>query len=78
MSGLIKDRSMESFQLLLIIIAMVATIAVVVVGVVSFATHGEWYQKHANRLMRARVIFQGIVLAVIAVVAWIFWLSDPT
>ncbi|MCH7487014.1 MAG: HIG1 domain-containing protein [Proteobacteria bacterium] len=69
---------MESFQLALMIIALVATLAVVVVGVVSFATHGEWYIKHANQLMRARVIFQGIVLAVIAVVAWIFWISGPS
>ena len=69
---------MEGFQLALIIIAMVATIAVVVVGVVSFATHGEWYVKHANQMMRARVIFQGIVLAVLASVAWIFWLSGPS
>ncbi len=69
---------MESFQLALMIIALVATLAVVVVGVVSFATHGEWYIKHANQLMRARVIFQGIVLAVIAVVAWIFWISSPS
>lgn len=69
---------MESFQLALMIIALVATLAVVVVGVVSFATHGEWYIKHANQLMRARVIFQGIVLAVIAVVAWIFWISGSS
>lgn len=69
---------MEGFQLALIIIAMVATIAVVIVGVVSFATHGEWYAKNANKMMRARVIFQGFVLALIAVVAWIFWLSDPS
>ncbi len=69
---------MEGFQLALMIIAMVATIAVVIVGVVSFATHGEWYIKHANQMMRARVIFQGIVLAVIAVVAWVFWISGPS
>ena len=69
---------MESFQLALMIIAMVATLAVVVVGVVSFATHGEWFVKHSNQMMRIRVIFQGIVLAVIAVVAWIFWLSGPS
>lgn len=69
---------MEGFQLALMIIAMVATVAVVVVGVVTFATHGEWYVKHANQLMRARVIFQGVALAVIAVVAWLFWLSGPS
>ena len=69
---------MEGFQLALVIIAMVATIAVVIVGVVSFATHGDWYTENANKMMRVRVIVQGFALALIAVVAWVFWLSGPS
>jgi len=43
-------------------IAMFATLGVVVVGVISFAVHGNFYRRHSNNLMRARVAFQAIAL----------------
>lgn len=52
-------------------VAMFATLAVLVVGVVSFAVHGRFYVKNANRLMRARVILQAIALAIFAVIMWL-------
>ncbi len=64
---------MESLQLALMIFAMVATLVVLVVGVVSFATHGESYIQHANKLMRTRVFVQGLVLAVCALIALVVW-----
>ncbi len=52
-------------------LAMVATLAVLVVGIVSFAVHGQFYIKNANKLMRARVILQGIALLIFAVIMWL-------
>ncbi len=52
-------------------LAMVATLVVLVVGILSFAVHGKFYLKHANNLMRARVIFQGAALAFLAAILWI-------
>ena len=51
--------------------AMLATLAVLVVGVVSFAVHGQFYVKNANKLMRARVVLQGVALLVFAVIMWL-------
>jgi len=51
--------------------AMLATLAVLVVGVVSFAVHGQFYVKNANKLMRARVIMQGIALLIFALIMWL-------
>ena len=50
--------------------AAFATLLVLVIGVVSFAVHGRFYQRHANNLMRARVLFQGIALALLAAILY--------
>ena len=46
--------------------AMAATLVVLVVGVVSFGLSGDFYKRHSNNLMRARVLFQGIAVALFA------------
>jgi hypothetical protein len=45
---------------------MAATVLVLFTGVISFAINGDFYAKHANRLMVARVVFQGVALALFA------------
>lgn len=46
--------------------AMLATLAILVVGLIGFARNGEFYKRNANKLMRARVIGQGIALLIFA------------
>ena len=46
--------------------ALIAVFAVLIIGIISFAVHGRFNAKHSNNLMRARVIFQGIAIAVFA------------
>ncbi len=53
-------------------LAMFATLAVVMVGIISFAVHGKFYQRHSNNLMRLRVVFQALALAVFAVLMYGF------
>lgn len=55
----------------LLIFGMVATLVVVVVGVVSFAAHGQFYQRNSNYLMRLRVVLQGLSVAVLAFMVWL-------
>ncbi len=64
-------NSMDTLLSYLLGAAMFATLAVLVVGVVSFAVHGRFYVKNANKLMRARVILQAIALAVFALITWL-------
>ena len=52
-------------------VAILATFAVVAVGIISMAVHGDFYMRNANKMMRLRVIFQGIAVAIIAFIAWV-------
>ncbi|MEE8350689.1 MAG: twin transmembrane helix small protein [Rhodospirillales bacterium] len=47
-------------------LAMAVTLVVLIIGIVSFGVHGEFYKRHANNLMRARVVFQGVAVAIFA------------
>ena len=47
--------------------AMLCTLLVLVIGVVSFAVHGNFYKKNSNKLMRLRVLLQGLALLFFAI-----------
>jgi len=64
-------NSMETLLSISLGLAMAATLAVLVIGVVSFAVHGRFYIKNANKLMRARVIAQGIALLIFGLIMWL-------
>jgi hypothetical protein len=51
----------------LLIALMLATVAVLVTGIVLMARGGEANAKYGNKLMVARVAFQGAALAVVVV-----------
>ncbi len=51
-------------------LAMFATLVVLVIGIVSFAVHGQFYQRHSNHLMRLRVLLQGIAVAIFALITY--------
>ncbi len=51
--------------------AMLATLLVLVVGVVSFGVHGDFYLRHANNLMRLRVLLQSIAVAILALIVYL-------
>lgn len=59
-------NSMETVLPYLLGAAMFATLAVLVTGIISFAVHGDFYLRHANHLMRMRLIMQGIAVAIFA------------
>ena len=48
-----------------IIAAVVATALVLLFGVLTFARGGDFNRKHANRIMRYRIIAQAIAIAII-------------
>lgn len=57
---------MSGFFFTLMIIAMFLTLAVLGVGIVSMIKGGEFNAKYGNKLMKMRVIMQGIALACFA------------
>lgn len=50
---------------ILLFAAVALTLAVLVVGIVSMARGGEFNRRNANRLMRLRVLFQAIAIAIV-------------
>ncbi len=54
---------MSTAFLILMTIAMFAVLGVLITGIFSMAKGGAFNQKYGNRLMRARVILQGVALA---------------
>ncbi len=57
---------MHSFLPVLVVAFALATLSVLIVGVVSMVRGGEFNRRNSNRLMRARVILQGVTLALLA------------
>ncbi|MCR9221665.1 MAG: twin transmembrane helix small protein [Alphaproteobacteria bacterium] len=53
---------MTGFAIFLMVAAMLITLGIVFAGVFSMARGGEFNQKWANKLMRARVIMQFVAL----------------
>ena len=64
-------RQMDWVLSILLGFAMLATVAVLAVGVISFGVHGDFYMRNANKLMRLRVIFQGIAVAIFALIGYL-------
>jgi hypothetical protein len=52
-------------------IACLAVLAVLVIGVTGFARGGDFNRKHANRIMRLRLLLQAIAVALIVAFVWL-------
>ncbi|MGQ0677751.1 MAG: twin transmembrane helix small protein [Rhodospirillales bacterium] len=56
---------MKTFLTVLLVLAMLATLGVLLIGVVGMIRGGD--PRRSNRMMRMRVVLQGVALAVLAV-----------
>ncbi len=61
-------RYMDTVLSIFLGLAMLTTLAVVAVGIISFGVHGDFYMRNANKIMRFRVISQGVAVALLAVI----------
>ena len=59
---------MSGAFVIFIVIVMVLTLGVLVAGVIGMATGGEFNRRYANKLMRARVLFQAIAVGLFAII----------
>lgn len=58
---------MKTVFFVLVLIAMLITLGVLATGIIAMARGGEFNAKYGNKLMRARVIAQGVAIALFAV-----------
>lgn len=52
---------------ILVVIALLAVLAILMFGIGSFGKGGEFHRKHANKIMRWRIIAQAVAVIVILV-----------
>ena len=57
---------MSGFLVPLMIFAMIATLGVLFFGIFTMARGGEFNRKHSNKIMRARIVMQGLALLLFA------------
>ena len=60
---------------ILIIIGLILVFIVLVMGLVSMLAKGDFNKKYSNKLMRLRVITQGIIILIFALVFLIKFLD---
>lgn len=51
--------------------ATLAVLVILMIGIGGFARGGDFNKKHANRIMRLRIIAQAIAIALILLFVWI-------
>ncbi|NBB82554.1 MAG: twin transmembrane helix small protein [Alphaproteobacteria bacterium] len=61
---------MSTFFLVLAIVSAIAVLASLATGVVGMARGGDFNAKYGNKLMRARVVLQGVALLFFALALW--------
>jgi hypothetical protein len=54
-----------------LLIFMLLALLMVIIGIVAMALNNNFYKTNSNKLMRMRVLFQGIALIILAVVVWL-------
>ena len=59
---------MSEFLVPLMFFAMLATLGVLFFGIFTMARGGDFNRKHSNRIMRARIVLQGLALLLFAVI----------
>ena len=57
---------MNSFSIIALVAAMLSVLIVMGLGIFSMIKGGAFNRKYGNRLMQARVVFQGVALALLA------------
>ena len=59
-----------SFGDYLMLIFMLLALLMVIIGIIAMVMNNNFYKTNSNKLMRMRVLFQGITLIILAVVVW--------
>ena len=61
----------DKFLPLVLIVCMFVALLVVLIGVIAMAKNGNFNKKYSNKLMRLRVLFQGVAVIVFAAIIYL-------
>ena len=59
---------MSGFLVPLLIVAMLATLGVLFFGIITMARGGNFNLKYGNKIMRTRIVLQGVALLIFAII----------
>ena len=59
---------MSGFLVPVLIFAMLATLGVLFFGIITMARGGDFNLKYGNKIMRARIVLQGLALLIFAII----------
>lgn len=59
---------MPGYLVPLLILAMLATLGVLFFGIFTMVRGGEFNRRNSNKLMRARIVLQGLALLLFAII----------
>ena len=60
----------DNFLPLVLVVCMLMALLVVLIGVIAMAKNGNFNKKYSNKLMRMRVLFQGVAVLVFAAIIY--------
>ena len=61
----------SSFGDYVLLIFMLLALLMVVIGIIAMALNNNFYKTNSNKLMRMRVLFQGVALILLALIVWL-------
>ncbi|MDA1283911.1 MAG: twin transmembrane helix small protein [Proteobacteria bacterium] len=56
---------------IILIVCMFVALLVVIIGVIAMAKNGNFNKKYSNKLMRMRVLFQGVAVLIFAAIIYL-------
>ena len=59
---------MSGFLVPILIVAMLATLGVLFFGIITMARGGDFNLKYGNKIMRTRIVLQGVALLIFAII----------
>ena len=62
---------MDDPLFILAALSSLVVLAILMLGIGSFGKGGEFNRKHANRIMRYRIIAQAVAVALIVIFVWL-------
>ena len=60
---------------IMIIVGLILTFIVLVIGLISMLSKGDFNKKYSNKLMRLRVLVQGIIILIFSIVLLVNFLK---
>ena len=60
---------------IMIIVGLILTFIVLIIGLISMLSKGDFNKKYSNKLMRLRVLIQGIIILIFSIVLLVNFLK---